>query len=91
VDASQRRSPAGERAPTASQKVVKGYESLAKALAQDEPDDLSLALGIVNTVKGMKAQQGTDIPTASKELRDVAREGQKARRTLPDKKQSPEP
>lgn len=90
VDASQRRSQGDERAPNASKKVVKGYESLAKALAQGEPDDRSLALGIVNTVKGMNAQQGTDIQPAQKEPREVARDGQEARRTLPDKKQSPE-
>lgn len=89
ADAPQRRSQGDERTPKASQKVVKGYESLAKALAQGEPDDRSLALGIVNTVKGMAAQQGTDIQPAKKE-REVARDGQEARRTLPDKNQSPE-
>ena len=90
VDASQRRSQGGERTPNASKKVVKGYESLAKALAQGEPDDRSLALGIVNTVKGMNAPKGTDIQPAKKEPREVVRDGQEARRTLPDKKQSPE-
>lgn len=90
VDASQRRARGEERTPKASQKVVNGYESLAKALAQGEPDDRSLALGIVNTVKGMKAQQGTDIQPAKKEPREVGRDGQEARRTLPDKKHSPE-
>lgn len=90
VDASQRRAQSDERTPKASQKVVKGYESLAKALAQGEPDDRSLALGIVNTVKGMKAQQRTDIQPAKEEPREVALGGQEARRTLPDKKQSPE-
>lgn len=90
VDASQRRSQADERAPRASKKVVKGYELLAKALAQGEPDDRSLALGIVNTVMGMNVPQGTDIQPAKKEPREVARDGQGARRALPDKKQSPE-
>ncbi|TKR30450.1 hypothetical protein FCE95_10030 [Luteimonas gilva] len=90
VDASQRRSQGDEHTPKASQKVVKGYESLAKALAQGEPDDRSLALGIVNTVKGMKAQQGTDIQPTKNEPREVTRDGQEAHRTVPDKKQSPE-
>ena len=90
VDASQRRSQADERTPKAPQKVIKGYESLAKALAQGEPDDRSLALGIVNTVKGMKAQQGTDIQPAKKARSEVVRDSQEARRTSPDKKQSPE-
>lgn len=74
----------------APHKVIKGYESLAKALAQGEPDDRSLALGIVNTVKGMKAQQDTDIQPAKKAPREVVRDSQEARRTSPDKKQFPE-
>lgn len=90
VDASQRRSQGDERIPKAPQKVIKGYESLAKALALGEPDDRSLALGIVNTVKGMKAQQGNDIQPAKKAPREAVRDSQEARRTSPDKKQSPE-
>ncbi len=85
LDASQRRSGGEERIPKASQKVVKGYEALARALAQGEPDDRSLALGIVNAVRGMTAQQGTEIQRA----REVAHNVRDARRMLPENKQSP--
>lgn len=90
VDASQRRSQADERTPRAPKKVVKSYEALAKALAQGEADDRSLALGIVNTVKGMNAPQGNDIQPAKKEPHEAGRDSQEARRTLPEKKQPPE-
>ncbi len=89
VDASQRRAQGDERAPKASLKVLKSYESLAIALARGEPDDRSLALGLVNTLEGMRAKQGIDVQPAKKELHE-ARDGQEARRTPPDKKQSPE-
>lgn len=90
VDASQRRSGGDERTPKASQKVLKGYESLARALAQGEPDDRSLALGLVNTLKGMTAQQGTEIQPVRKLPSEVAHDVRDARRMLPENKQSPE-
>jgi type IV secretory pathway VirD2 relaxase len=90
VDASQRRPQGDEPISKAPQKVVKGYELLANALAQGGPDDRSLALGIVNTVKGMKAQQSTHVPGAKNEAREVSRDGTEARRASTDSKQTPE-
>lgn len=53
----QRRTEAPERQPAVlSGKVLKGYRSLAQALAQGDKEDRSLALGIVGAVKGMTAK-----------------------------------
>lgn len=89
VDASQRRSQAVDRPNKASSNVVKGYETLAKALAQGDQEERLLALGIVDTVKGMKTQRGIENQPETKKPGELARDDQEAGRT-PAKNPSPE-
>lgn len=60
VDGQRRRLESPEASFKPSPNAIKGYEALAKALAQGDQEDRRLAVGVVETVRGMVASGGPD-------------------------------
>lgn len=96
VDAPQRHGESPERTFKSSPKVVKGYEVLAKALAQGDQEDRQLATGIVETVRGMVATGGSERTGPAVKQQETSRDGRESadarntERTPTDKKSSHE-